>query len=117
MNKGKVDWKRRKLLIAATAVAGGAGLGALSIPFIRSMNPSARARAAGGPVELDVSKLQPGMQVTVEWRGRPVWVLRRTPEMLDRLQEAELRQRLRDPDSEVTSQQPDYMDVDNGLRA
>jgi len=108
MGKDNVEGDRRKLLIAATAVTGGAGLVAASIPFIRSMNPSARARAAGGPVELDVGKIQLGMQVTVEWRGRPVWVLRRTPEMLDRLRQPRLRQRLRDPGSGVASQQPDY---------
>lgn len=108
MGKDKLDRDRRKLLIAATAVTGGAGLVAASIPFIRSMSPSARARAAGGPVQLDTSKIQAGMQVTVEWRGRPVWVLRRTPQMLERLQQPELRRRLRDPDSEVASQQPDY---------
>lgn len=108
MTKGKVDWNRRKLLVAATAVTGGAGLVAASITFIRSMNPSARARAAGSPVELDISKIQAGMQVTVEWRGRPVWVLRRTPQMLDRLRQSILRQRLSDPDSRVGSQQPSY---------
>ena len=108
MSKDKMDRSKRKLLIAATAVTGGAGLVAVSIPFIRSMSPSAQARAAGGPVELDVSKIQPGMQVTMEWRGRPVWVLRRTPEMLDRLRQSRLRQRLRDPDSGVARQQPDY---------
>lgn len=108
MANDEIDRKRRRLLIAATVGAGGVGLGAVSIPFIRSMSPSARAQAAGAPVQVDISKIAPGMQITVEWRGRPVWVLHRTPEMLDRLREAELRQRLRDPDSEVASQQPDY---------
>ena len=115
MSKDKVDRYRRKLLVAATAVTGGAGLVAASIPFIRSMSPSERARAAGSPVELDISKIQVGMQVTVEWRGRPVWILRRTPEMLDRLRQPVLRRRLRDPDSEVASQQPEY--VANEFRA
>ena len=93
------------------------GLGAASIPFIRSMNPSARAQAAGAPVQVDITKIAPGMQVTVEWRRQPVWILRRTPQMLERLQQPEVRRRLRDPDAKVASQQPDYIDVDNGLRA
>ena len=103
-----IDRKRRTLLVAATVGAGGAGLGAVLIPLIRSMSPSARAKAAGAPVQVDMAKIEPGMQITVEWRGRPVWVLRRTPQMLERLQQSAFRRRLRDPDSEVASQQPDY---------
>lgn len=103
-----IDRKRRKLLVVATVGARGVGLGVLSIPFIRSMKPSARAQAAGAPVQVDMGKITPGMQVTVEWRGRPVWVLRRTPQILERLQQPALRRHLRDPDSEVASQQPEY---------
>ena len=99
---------RRRFLTAAVTVVGVGGLAAVAIPFIRSMNPSARARAAGAPVVVDISKIEPGMQVTVEWRGQPVWVLRRTPQMLARLHQPALRERLRDPDSEVASQQPAY---------
>ena len=99
---------RRRFLTAAVTVVGVGGLAAVAIPLIRSMNPSARARAAGAPVVVDISKIEPGMQVTVEWRGRPVWVLRRTPQMLARLRQPALRERLRDPDSGVASQQPAY---------
>ncbi|HED18865.1 MAG TPA: ubiquinol-cytochrome c reductase iron-sulfur subunit, partial [Gammaproteobacteria bacterium] len=100
--------KRRKLLIAAASVVGTAGLVAAGIPFIESWWPSERARAAGAPVTVDASKLEPGQQITVPWRGRPVWVLRRTPEMLERMRAKKHLQRLRDPDSEVESQQPAY---------
>ena len=75
------------------------------VPFVSSMSPSARARAAGAPVEVDISKLEPGQRVIVEWRGKPVWVLKRTPELLDGLEK--VQSNLRDPDSE-DSIQPEY---------
>jgi ubiquinol-cytochrome c reductase iron-sulfur subunit len=100
--------KRRKLLVAATGIVGGAGIGAATVPFVVSMTPSARARAAGAPVDADFTALRPGEQAAFEWRGKPVWVLRRTPEMLRALQDPKLRERLVDPDSRVTSQQPPY---------
>jgi len=103
-----VDLKRRRFLVAATTVAGSIGIIAAAVPFISAMNPSARARSAGAPVNVDVSKLEPGQQITVKWRGKPVWILRRTPQMLEDLRSAELRERLRDPDSAVASQQPVY---------
>ena len=97
--------RRRFLTVTATMVGSvGAVFGA--IPFIAAMNPSARARAAGAPVEVDISKLEPGQQITIEWRGRPVWVLRRTPQMLANL--ANLDDQLRDPESQVETQQPPY---------
>ena len=83
--KQDVDEKKRRFLIGATAVVGGAGSAAVAVPLILSMWPSARAKAAGAPVEVDLSRVEPGMQLTVEWRGAPVWVLHRTPEMLDQL--------------------------------
>jgi len=103
-----VDRKRRRLLIAATTAIAGAGAIAVSIPLLESMQPSARAKTAGAPVDVDFSKLEPGEQVTVAWRGKPVWVLRRTPENLADLKRTDLRERLRDPDSGVASQQPTY---------
>ncbi len=108
MHHGEVDLKRRTLLAATTAVLGGAGLVAASIPFIRSMSPSARTRAAGAPVQVDVSKIRAGMQITVEWRRKPVWVLHRTPDMLERLTGKDLLRHLADRASEVDSQQPSY---------
>ncbi len=105
---GSTDPGRRKLLIATASVIGAAGLVAAGIPFIDSWWPSERAQAAGAPVQIDASKLEPGQQLTVAWRGRPVWVLRRTPEMLQRMHTPQHLQRLRDPDSSVESQQPSY---------
>lgn len=115
LNTATVDLKRRRFLVAATSVVGGAGFIAVAAPFISAMNPSAKARSAGAPVRVDFSKLEPGQQITVNWRGKPVWVLRRTPQMLDDLRSAGFRERLRDPDSDVATQQPAY--ARNELRA
>jgi len=98
--------RRRFLATAATTVVGAVGVGFVAVPFVSSMQPSAKAQAAGAPVEVDISKLEPGGRITVEWRGKPVWVVRRTQESLDSL--AALDGKLRDPNSEVTSQQPTY---------
>jgi len=103
-----VDKKRRRLLVAATTVIGGAGLAAIIVPFIDSWNPSEKARSAGAPVSLDISKLEAGQQIAVTWRGKPVWVLWRTPRMLEDLHSPEIRDQLRDPDSQIKSQQPSY---------
>ncbi len=100
--------RRRRFLVAVTSSLGIAGVAATAIPFVASWRPSARARAVGAPVEIDVSKIEPGAQVTVKWRGRPVWVLRRTSEMLEHLTHSSLLERLRDPASDVPSQQPAY---------
>ncbi len=96
--------QRRKLLIASSG-AGAVAAAATAIPFVASLTPSDRARAAGAPVEADVSRLAPGEMMTVEWRGKPVWILRRTPEMLASLETNEAR--LADPVS-GEPQQPDY---------
>jgi len=101
------DIERRKLLIAATGIAGSAGVAAASIPFVVSMAPSERARAGGAPVEV-FAKLGPGEQLTVEWRGKPVWILRRTEATLRTLENPGHLARLADPDSKVRSQQPVY---------
>lgn len=100
----KMDSGRRNLLLA-TSAAGGVAAVATAVPFVASLTPSERAKAAGAPVEVDVSKLAPGEMMTVEWRGKPVWVLRRTPEMLAALDKSESL--LSDPESEKP-QQPDY---------
>ncbi|MEW5888191.1 MAG: ubiquinol-cytochrome c reductase iron-sulfur subunit [Pseudomonadota bacterium] len=96
--------QRRQLLVATSAL-GGAAVVATAIPFVASMAPSERARSAGAPAEADISKLGPGEIATVEWRGKPVWVLRRTPEMIQRLQGRD--DLLLDPASE-RDQQPPY---------
>jgi ubiquinol-cytochrome c reductase iron-sulfur subunit len=80
-----LDPDRRKWLLL-TAAAGGAGTVATAVPFVSTLAPSERAKAAGGPVEVDISDLPPGSSMTVEWRGKPVWIVRRTPEMLAALQ-------------------------------
>lgn len=95
---------RRRLLIATTGV-GVVAAAATAVPFVASLTPSERARAAGAPVEADVSNLAAGEMMTVEWRGKPVWILRRTPEMLAALDGHESR--LADPGSDV-AQQPQY---------
>lgn len=102
------DTDRRQLLAAATGVIGGAGIAMASIPFVVSMNPSERARAGSAPVDVEFSRLEPGEQLTAEWRGKPVWILRRTEAMLKALENPNHRARLADPDSRVRSQQPDY---------
>ena len=103
--KQDVDERKRRFLVAATAVVGGVGSAAVAVPLIWSMWPSARAKAAGAPVDVDLSRIEPGMQLTVEWRGAPVWVLHRTPEMIDRLTKGNAL--LADAQSD-DSRQPDY---------
>jgi ubiquinol-cytochrome c reductase iron-sulfur subunit len=96
---------RRRFLTASATVVGGVGAAFIAVPFLSSWSPSERAQAAGAPVEVDISKLEPGARVTVEWRGKPVWVVRRTDAMLDAL--PGVADQLRDPDSSE-SLQPDY---------
>ena len=104
MNDG-TDMKRRQLLTGATVVLGAVGVGIGAIPFVASFQPSARARAIGAPIEVDISALEPGQLVREKWRGKPVWVVRRTDAMLTKLEE--IRSRLSDPDS-GSSDQPTY---------
>lgn len=96
---------RRRFLVLATSVAGGIAGVAVATPFMLYMMPSERAKAAGAPVEIDIGKLEPGMLLMVEWRGKPVWILKRTPEMLENLKK--LKVILADPDSKK-NQQPAY---------
>ena len=81
MSNSTVDASKRTWLIASSC-AGAVGAGFVAVPFVSSFQPSERAKAAGAPVEVDISALEPGQKMTVEWRGKPVWILRRTPEML-----------------------------------
>ena len=80
-----VDQKKRRFLIGATTAVGGIGAVAAAVPFAMSFWPSERAKAAGAPIEVDISKLEPGQKINVEWRGKVVWVINRTPEMLKAL--------------------------------
>lgn len=101
----KVNAGKRKFLIAATSAVGGVAAAGVAIPLVMSMLPSARAKAAGAPVEVDISKIEPGMLLTVEWRGKPVWIVNRTKEMLDMLPKHDAQ--LADPKSDMP-QQPEY---------
>ena len=107
MTNDGVNEGRRRFLTAATSVVGAVGV---AVPFVGSWNPSAKAKAAGAPVRANVSKLEPGQMIVVEWRGKPVYVVRRTQETLDQLNTN--NDRLRDPNSE-TEQQPVYAKNDH----
>lgn len=105
MTGDHVDNKRRRLLTIATTGMGLAGAAGLAVPFAGSMLPSEKAKAAGAPVEVDISKIESGQQITVEWRGKPVWIIKRSPEVLSLL--PSMNDRLADPDS-GKDQQPEY---------
>ncbi|WP_313551563.1 ubiquinol-cytochrome c reductase iron-sulfur subunit [Pseudomonas sp.] len=112
MSDGGVNQGRRRLLVAATSVIGAVGVAGAAIPFIKSWSPSAKAKAAGAPIRVNISKLEPGRQIVIEWRGQPVFVLRRGADALERL--SRLENQLADPDSH-DSIQPDY--VNSRLRS
>ena len=101
-----VDMGRRKFLTATTSVVGGAGIVLAAIPFIQSWQPSARAKTAGAPVEVDIGKLETGQMIISEWRGQPIWIIHRSQAQLDALPSQVPR--LRDPDSKVEEQQPKF---------
>ncbi len=101
------DKGKRDFLVGVTAGMGTVATGAVLVPFVASWGPSERAKAAGAPVEVDLSKIQPGEMQVYEWRGKPVWILRRTKEMLATLRKLTDSGRLVDPHSEVP-QQPEY---------
>lgn len=106
MSNDGVNKGRRRFLLGATSALGAVGVVGVAVPFVASWNPSAKARAAGAPVKADISKLQPGQQMTIEWRGKPVWVIYRTPEMIANLDK--LNDQVADPQSAVP-QQPGYI--------
>ena len=108
------DGGRRHFLLVATTVTGLAGAGLTAVPFLASWRPSARAQALGAPVEQDISKLEPGALMKVNWRGQAIYIVRRTRDMLATLQSADVVGRLRDPKSEQ-SEQPAY--AKNDVRA
>nr|WP_298724062.1 ubiquinol-cytochrome c reductase iron-sulfur subunit [uncultured Steroidobacter sp.] len=110
----KVDGGRRHFLLVATTVTGIAGAAMTAVPFLASWKPSARAQALGAPVEQDISKLEPGAMVKVNWRGQAIFIVRRSPEMMKQLEDPALDGRLRDPKSEQ-SEQPKY--AQNELRS
>lgn len=111
MSEG-VDTSKRQFLTSALSVVGAVGAGYLAVPFLSQMQPSAKAMAAGAPVEVDLSKMEPGQLIRVAWRGKPVWILNRTPEVLNTL--STLDNKLADPNSN-DSLQPEY--AKNAMRA
>ena len=112
MSGDGVDTRKRRFLIAATTVVGGVGAVYTAVPFLASWLPSERAKAAGAPVEVDISKLEDGQMIRVQWRGKPVWIVKRTQAMLQAL--PGLDAQLRDPQS-AEPQQPEY--AQNGTRS
>ena len=106
MSADGVDLKKRRTLTAATSVVGAVGAGYVVYPFLAAWAPSEKAKAAGAPVEADISKLEPGQMLRVKWRGKPVWIVHRTEQNLKDL--ATLDGQLADPASDVVSQQPEY---------
>jgi ubiquinol-cytochrome c reductase iron-sulfur subunit len=108
--------KRRVFLTRMTALTGGMAVAGTAWPFIESMEPSARALAGGAPVDVDIGAMQPGELMTVQWRKRPVWILRRTPQQLQTLRS--MARALSDPLSETPQQPPDMpLHLKDGLRA
>src|SRR5689334_24156366 len=100
-----VNKDKRRFLIGATSVVGGVGAVAVAVPFVMSFWPSERAKAAGAPIEVDISKVEPGQKINVEWRGKVCWLINRTPEMLANLPKMDAR--VADPKSAV-DHQPAY---------
>ena len=98
-----VDRGKRRFLVGATSVVGGVGVVSTATPFVMSLFPSERAKAAGAPIDVDIAKLEPGQKIDIEWRGKVVWLINRTPSMLESL--PKLDPKLADPNSNV-SQQP-----------
>jgi len=111
MSNDGVNTGRRRFLAAATTVVGAAGAVGVAVPFVGSWNPSAKAKAAGAPVKADVSKIDPGQMIVVEWRGKPVYIVRRTKEALEAIKKIDSLDELKDPNSEK-SIQPKYIKGD-----
>jgi ubiquinol-cytochrome c reductase iron-sulfur subunit len=106
MSEQEIDLNRRRFLTAATSVVGAIGVGFVAVPFLSTWMPSARAKAAGAPVDVNISKLEEGQLVRVLWRKKPIWIFKRDTDALARLKEVEFL--LTDPINEVESQQPAY---------
>jgi len=102
MSEQGVDRSKRQFLTTALSVVGAVGTGYIAVPFLSQMQPSTKAKAAGAPVEIDISKLETGQLLRVAWRGKPVWVLNRTPEVLEIL--ASDTAKLSDPLSQESEQ-------------
>ncbi len=106
MQNNEIDISRRRFLTTMATVVGGGGVAAASVPFLSAMMPSARTKAIGSTIEVDLSQLTPGERMIIEWRGKPVWILRRSDTMISDL--TALDDTVSDPKSEKKEQQPDY---------
>ncbi|MDR9406881.1 MAG: ubiquinol-cytochrome c reductase iron-sulfur subunit [Spiribacter sp.] len=106
MSQEGANNSRRRFLTGAVGVVGGVGAAAVAVPFLAYWNPSARTKAAGAPIEVDTSTLEPGQKINLTWRGQPVWVIRRSEAAIESL--AGLEDTVSDPQSNVSSQQPTY---------
>ena len=107
MSTDNVDTKRRRFLVASTSVVAAVGAGFVAVPFVSSWMPSERAKNAGAPVEVAISKMTEGQMVTVEWQSKPVWIVKRTAKMIDTLKD--VTPKLRDPNSDNLGMQPEIM--------
>ncbi len=114
MSNDGVNHGRRRFLIATTSVGGAVGAVGVAVPFVKSWNPSEKAKAAGAPAKADVSKIAPGEMIVVEWRGKPVYVVRRTDESVAVLES--LAGDLKDPNNADKGQQPEYANNTNRSR-
>jgi len=111
MTQESVDKGRRRFLTATTTVVGGIGVVSAAVPFVKYWQPSAKAKLAGAPVMADIGKLEVGQMAMFEWRGQPIWIIRRTKEQLEQLATQDAR--LKDPKSNNTEQQPQYAQNDH----
>jgi len=115
MTQDGVNQGRRRFLYIAAGAMGAAGAVGVATPFVKSWYPSEKAKAVGAPVSVDIGTLEAGEMRTIEWRGKPIFVVRRTETMIENLQQDAFMSRLSDPQSEVASQQPEY--AQNTLRS
>lgn len=112
MTEGDVNKGRRRFLGATTAAVGAVGVVGVAVPFVKSWVPNEKAKAVGGPVKIDLSKIEEGALVTQEWRGKPIYILKRSAAVLENLSLSEHKVRLLDPESMNKAQQPEYITND-----
>lgn len=112
MTQDGVNQGRRRFLGAATAAVGAVGAVGVAVPFVESWAPNEKAKAVGGPVKVDISKIQVGQLIKAEWRGKPIYILRRSKQVLESLTSDAVKSRLLDPESAAASQQPEFAQND-----
>lgn len=112
MTEGGVNMGRRRFLGATTTAVGAVGVVGVAVPFVKSWIPNEKAKAVGGPVKIDLSKIEEGSLITEEWRGKPIYIVKRSSEIIESLKASEHKVRLLDPESDNLNQQPDYANND-----